>query len=206
MSALAVGVVCAEDEPEGGRIAGALQAAGFALVESPDPADVLLVCGNVAAVVDAAASGAARIVAVASPLDRRIATALIEAGAHGVVAVGTVAGRLAEAVRAVAAGFIVMPEEVRDAVRRPVLTARQQQILGLVVLGLRNGEIAGRLFLTENTVKTHLAAIYTKLGVNSRKEAVDLVLDPASGLGPGVLGLSGMRRVRGGYSPPSASS
>jgi DNA-binding NarL/FixJ family response regulator len=167
---------------------------------------VVLVCGDAAAVRDATAADGACVVAVTSPLDRRIATGLIDGGAQGVLAVGMAGERLAEAVRAVAAGFIVVPQEVRDARRRPVLTMRQQQILSLVVLGLRNGEIAGRLFLTENTVKTHLAAIYAKLGVNSRKEAVDMVLDPSSGLGPGVLGMTGVRRVGGGYTPPTTGS
>jgi NarL family two-component system response regulator LiaR len=52
------------------------------------------------------------------------------------------------------------------------ITARELQILGLVARGLSNREIAGRLFLSENTVKTHCARAFDKLDARRRTQAV----------------------------------
>ena len=52
------------------------------------------------------------------------------------------------------------------------LTPREMEILGMVVRGLRNKEIAEKLFITEGTVKIHLHNIYEKLQVSSRVELV----------------------------------
>jgi DNA-binding CsgD family transcriptional regulator len=59
------------------------------------------------------------------------------------------------------------------------LTRREVEVLALVTTGLRNAEIADRLYLTPKTVSHHLTSIYAKLGVNSRTEAVRA----ATGLG-----------------------
>jgi two-component system nitrate/nitrite response regulator NarP len=50
------------------------------------------------------------------------------------------------------------------------LTRREQDIVGLVLQGLRNKQIADRLQITEGTVKIYLHGIYQKLGVTSRME------------------------------------
>ncbi len=52
------------------------------------------------------------------------------------------------------------------------LSERELEVMHLVALGLRNDEIASTLFLSSNTVKTHLAHAYAKLGARSRTEAV----------------------------------
>jgi ATP/maltotriose-dependent transcriptional regulator MalT len=52
------------------------------------------------------------------------------------------------------------------------LSAREREVLELVVQGLRNREVGSRLFISEVTVKAHLRRIYAKLGVKSRTEAV----------------------------------
>jgi len=54
----------------------------------------------------------------------------------------------------------------------PVLTAREQQILALLADGFGNKQIAGRLAISTNTVKTHLELLFDKLDVSSRTEAV----------------------------------
>lgn len=52
------------------------------------------------------------------------------------------------------------------------LSPREREVLELVVLGLSNGEIANRLFISTVTVKAHIRHIFQKLGVTSRTEAV----------------------------------
>jgi PAS domain S-box-containing protein len=52
------------------------------------------------------------------------------------------------------------------------LTSREQQILGLATKGMKTNQIASRLFVSTQTVRSHFKNIYPKLGVNSRTEAV----------------------------------
>ena len=54
------------------------------------------------------------------------------------------------------------------------ITARELEILQLIAAGLSNREIAGRLFVSENTVKTHSARVFTKLNAKRRTQAVQL--------------------------------
>ncbi len=66
------------------------------------------------------------------------------------------------------------------------LTTREKQALALMVTGLTNAQIAGRLFLAESTVKSHLSSAFSKLGVASRYEAATVILDPERGSGLGI--------------------
>lgn len=135
--------------------------------------------------------------------DRATVSRLLEAGAVGIVLASQAEEALPAAQAAVAAGLTVIPAEGRVALQRPVLTARQQEIMSLLVLGLPNSLIAQRLFVAESTVKTHLSAIFAKLGVRSRKEAIGLMLDPSTGLGAGVVGVSAAGSTRAdGYTAP----
>jgi NarL family two-component system response regulator LiaR len=52
------------------------------------------------------------------------------------------------------------------------ITPREHEILGLIAAGLSNREIGERLFVSENTVKTHSSRLFEKLGVNRRVQAV----------------------------------
>jgi NarL family two-component system response regulator LiaR len=65
---------------------------------------------------------------------------------------------------------------VADPKRREELgvTPREMEILGLVAEGLSNREIAERLFVSENTVKTHCSRAFDKLGARRRTEAVQM--------------------------------
>ena len=143
------------------------------------------------------------IIALVDRLDRSSANALLEAGADGIVISDFAPERMSAALRAAGEGLLVFPPEARRAVQPPLLTARQKQILGLVVIGLSNRDIAQRLYIAEATVKSHLTGIFAALGVSSRKEAADLVLHPHSGLGHGVLSISGDEQVQQGYGAPT---
>jgi NarL family two-component system response regulator LiaR len=57
-------------------------------------------------------------------------------------------------------------------VRELDITPRELEILGLIATGLSNREIAGRLFVSENTVKTHSSRLFDKLGAKRRTQAV----------------------------------
>jgi len=54
------------------------------------------------------------------------------------------------------------------------ITARELEILGLMAAGLSNREIADRLFISENTVKTHSGRLFDKLGAKRRTQAVQI--------------------------------
>lgn len=54
------------------------------------------------------------------------------------------------------------------------ITTRELEILGLIAAGLSNREIAGRLFVSENTVKTHSSRLFDKLGAKRRTQAVQI--------------------------------
>jgi ATP/maltotriose-dependent transcriptional regulator MalT len=54
----------------------------------------------------------------------------------------------------------------------PILTRREKEVLQLLAVGLSNQEIAERLFITEGTLKRHVANLYQKLGVHNRAQAV----------------------------------
>lgn len=65
---------------------------------------------------------------------------------------------------------------VRDERRREALgiTPRELEILELIAEGLSNKEIAGRLFVSENTIKTHSSRVFDKLGAKRRTQAVQM--------------------------------
>jgi DNA-binding NarL/FixJ family response regulator len=127
------------------------------------------------------------VVVVASTPDAQRIRRALEAGASAFVNETEAEQALAPAVLAALTRQICIPEGFRRHVTKPVLTTREKQILGMVVMGLSNGEISRQLYLAESTVKSHLSGAFSKLGVRSRNEATALILDPAFGLGTGIL-------------------
>ncbi|MGI9821714.1 response regulator [Agromyces sp. Marseille-Q5079] len=102
----------------------------------------------------------------------------IEAGATGYLLKDAPSDELMRAVEAAARGEAVLSPAVAmrlmGRLREPEspLSARELEVLRMIATGATNREIAGRLFISEATVKTHLLHIYTKLDVNDRAAAV----------------------------------
>jgi DNA-binding NarL/FixJ family response regulator len=88
------------------------------------------------------------------------------------------------------AGQLVLPADAVALVAKPSLSAREKQVLGLVVIGFSNGDIARKLHLAETTVKSHLTSSFRKLGVRTRSEATMRILDPQTGFGLGILAVT----------------
>lgn len=117
----------------------------------------------------------------------------LRSGASGFLLKDASAGELAAAVRLVAAGDALLSPGVtrrliaefarlgapRSPGRKQLegLTERESEVLALVARGLSNSEIAGRLVIAEQTVKTHVSRILTKLGLRDRTQAVVLAYE-----------------------------
>jgi DNA-binding NarL/FixJ family response regulator len=125
--------------------------------------------------------------------DASIAGAL-RAGARGYLTKDAGRDELAAAVRSAAAGHSTFAPEVGErlvagfaqrptsgsiASRFPQLTPREAEVLELIAAGRSNAEIAGALFLTVATVKSHVNAIFAKLPARDRGQAIALALGTA---------------------------
>src|SRR5580658_9063361 len=78
---------------------------------------------------------------------------------------------LLKAIRAVHAGQTYLPAALAAQMPRPDLSAREVQVLGLIVSGMANKQIAYELGIAEHTVKNHVKSILSKLGVQDRTQA-----------------------------------
>jgi len=134
-------------------------------------------------------SGPRVLILTTFDLDEYVYDALC-AGASGFLLKDVTAERLFDAVRVIAAGEALLAPSVtrrlicefarqrprhagqgpRDALR--ALTPRETEVLRLIAEGLSNPEIAARLVVTEETVKTHVSRILGKLGLRDRTQAV----------------------------------
>ena len=112
---------------------------------------------------------------------------MVEAGADGLVLERRMDSTLAIAVRAACVGQVCTPRLTNHLVEAPALSYREKQILSLAISGLSNSEIAGRLYLAESTVKSHLSSAFRRLGVRSRREAAAFILGADESLRRTVL-------------------
>lgn len=117
----------------------------------------------------------------------------LAAGASGFLLKDAPPDELVHAVRVVADGDALLAPSItrrlleRFSAQRPAspsratqlnsLTEREREILVLIGRGYSNSEIAGELFIAEQTVKTHVSRIFTKVGVRDRVQAVILAYD-----------------------------
>lgn len=117
----------------------------------------------------------------------------LRAGAGGFLLKSAAPATLAEAIRALARGDgwldpAVTRRMIAEFAGRPgcglprpealtLLTQRELEVLGILAQGLSNTEIAGRLVLSEGTVKTHVGRIFAKLGLRDRAQAVALAYE-----------------------------
>jgi two-component system, NarL family, response regulator DesR len=131
---------------------------------------------------------------------------LVGAGADGIVLETDLDTKLPLVVRAVCAGQLCVPRKIRQVIEPRALSHREKQILGLVVAGLTNAQIAARLSLAESTVKTHLSSAYRRLGTRSRREAAALVLDQDDRFRRGVLIALGEYQIRMRALAPGSSA
>jgi DNA-binding NarL/FixJ family response regulator len=116
--------------------------------------------------------------------DRHFVVEAVRAGARGYVLKTRDAEHLLRTVRLVAEGNMVIDPELVVAVADELtaakasekgtdtMTEREMEILQLLAFGFTNRDIAGRLFISPDTVKTHLEHVYQKLGASDRTAAV----------------------------------
>jgi NarL family two-component system response regulator LiaR len=165
-----------------GQAGSGEEAVTLILALQPDLAlvDVELPGMNGIEVVRAVRQGApgVRCLLLSAHNDRAYVLAALEADAAGYLLKTATAEELVHAVRAVAAGALVLDETVSRGLsghwRRddaPALTARESDVLALLARGWSNKQIAGELRLGLRTVETHVSSVLSKLGLRTRTEA-----------------------------------
>ncbi|MGA2821220.1 MAG: response regulator transcription factor [Anaerolineales bacterium] len=126
-----------------------------------------------------------QVIALTSFKEGELIKTALEAGAIGYLLKDVSADELVRAIRAAYAGRATLSPDVAQVIIHAAgqspkpgldLTEREREVLALMVEGLNNTEIAGRLTVSPSTIKSHVSNILTKLGVSSRTEAVTLAL------------------------------
>jgi len=126
-----------------------------------------------------------QIIALTSFKESELIRNALEAGAIGYLLKDVSADELARAIRAAHTGRATLSPDaaqalVESANQPPMpgldLTEREREVLSLMIEGLNNTQIAGRLTVSPSTIKSHVSNILSKLGVASRTEAVTLAL------------------------------
>ena len=126
-----------------------------------------------------------QVIALTSFQENELVHEALEAGAISYLLKNITADELASAIRAAWAGRSTLAPEAMQALvhaadQEPApgfdLTAREREVLALIVQGLSNPDIAERLVVTRSTAKAHVSSILSKLGVTNRAEAISLAL------------------------------
>jgi NarL family two-component system response regulator LiaR len=126
-----------------------------------------------------------QVLALTSFKEAQLIKSALEAGAIGYLLKVVSTDELVRAIRAAHVGRATLSPEaaqtlVQSANQPPApgldLTEREREVLALMIEGLNNTQIAGRLIVSPSTIKSHVSNILSKLGVVSRTEAVALAL------------------------------
>ncbi len=126
-----------------------------------------------------------QVIALTSFKEGNLVKNALEAGAIGYLLKDVSADELVWAIRAAHAGRATLSPEAAQALVETSnlppspgrdLTEREREVLALMIEGLNNTQIAGRLTVSPSTIKSHVSNILAKLGVASRTEAVTLAL------------------------------
>jgi DNA-binding NarL/FixJ family response regulator len=129
------------------------------------------------------------LLVLGSQLDLALACAALKNGADGFVHAQMDPAQVLRAVEVVQKGELAAPRQLlryllhqNEKPEIGELSARQGEILEMVVEGLSNAEIAWRLYLSESTIKQHLRAVYKELGVHNRTQAAKTMREHAGGV------------------------
>lgn len=127
-----------------------------------------------------------QVIALTSFQEKELVQEAIRAGAISYLLKNVSADDLATAIRAASAGRSVLDPEALQALVQDAgpaapglghdLTAREREVLALLVQGLTNPDMAARLTVSRATVKAHVSSILAKLGASTRAEAISLAL------------------------------
>lgn len=122
-----------------------------------------------------------RVVMLTSHTDHDVLTQALRAGAHAYLVKDCSTDDIAGTIRAVVAGDVSLSADLAgsmlDEVRRgpersDAVSPREEEVLQLIADGCSTTEVAQRLFVSQKTVKNHLASIYDKLDARDRTQAV----------------------------------
>jgi NarL family two-component system response regulator LiaR len=126
-----------------------------------------------------------QVIALTSFQEKELVQDALQAGAIGYLLKNVSGEELAEAIRQAHSGRPTLaPEAIQALIQPPSeveslaasLTRREHEVLALLVKGMSNPEIAGKLFISRATVKVHISNILSKLEVASRAEAISLAI------------------------------
>lgn len=117
------------------------------------------------------------VVMLSGVRDPALVRATLDAGAAGFIPKSSISQVIIPALKLVLAGGVYVPAEIVSGAAGsargvPQLTARQREVLDLIVEGNSNKEIASTLQLSEPTVKGHVVAVFRALGVRTRTQAI----------------------------------
>jgi two-component system nitrate/nitrite response regulator NarL len=194
-------MVVGDDRMFADAISVALHSAGFVVPDIVEPSEEAIVVvegeGPEIVLVEVSPSGdglslgariaadcgrATRVVALTQAEDEQLVDRSVRMGFSGYLTRSMPTDEFVRSIESIADGRVVVPSTGRppddpaQAGPLEVLTAREREVLTLLVRGATSGEIARELSVSDNTVRTHMQNIFAKLGVRSRVQAAAIAV------------------------------